>query len=125
MTSQHVEGAIAVKDGGKPAELGLVGGGLHDPTPREAINQERRHPELAKVFRPELLSRAYASRAMKQDDGGQPSRYAPWEAQFPRNRDPLAILVASQELLIAQRERLNCMQLGTRGEVAHGRLSEG
>src|ERR1700730_16660078 len=102
MTSEHIEGAIAVKDCGKSAELGLVGGGLHDPTAREAIDQERRHSEFAKVFRPELFTRAYASRTMKQDDGGQPTCCAPWEAQFARNCDPLAILVASQELLIAQ-----------------------
>jgi hypothetical protein len=55
MTSEHIEGAIAVKDCGKSAELGLVGGGLHDPTTREAIDQERSDPEFAEVFRPELL----------------------------------------------------------------------
>src|SRR5262249_33976504 len=86
---------------------------------------ERGHSELAEVFRPELLTRAYPSRAMQQDDGGQPTCRTPGEAQLARNCDPLSILVASQELLIAQSNRLNCMYLGARREIAHAPLGQG
>src|SRR5215468_237813 len=125
MSREHVEGAIAVEDRGKSAELGLVGRGLRNPTTREAIDQERGHSELAEVFRPELLTRAYASRAMQQDDGGQSTCRIPGEAQLARNCDPLSILVASQELLIAQSNRLYCVYLGARRESARARLGQG
>src|SRR5215470_5186007 len=121
MSREHIEGAITVEDRCKSAELGLVGRGLRNPTTREAIDQERGHSELAEVFRPELLTRAYPSRAMQQDDGGQPTRRTPGEAQLASNCDPLSIIVASQELLIAQSNRVNCMYLGARREIARAR----
>src|SRR5215467_10732311 len=125
MSREHIEGAIAVEDRGKSAELGLVCRGLRNPTTREAIDQERGNSELAEVFPPELLTRAYPSRAMQQDDGGQPTCRIPGEAQLARNCDRLSILVASQQLLIAQSNRVNSMYLGARREIARARLGQG
>src|SRR4051794_23471849 len=116
MSGENIEGTISVEDHVEPAEQRLVGGRTGQAASRKAVDEKRRHAHFVEMLGPQLVAAVNAAGAMEENNGRHFAGGAARNSQFTGNAGSLAVLVAGEKLLVAQRQRFNGPQLRACGQ---------